>query len=139
MPVELHIQQRIFLQVIPVRVIASWSSKNIEYFIDNLQIREMVLVKTVAHWFKLFSDRLFRTAASFSFISLKGFNTFSSDTKVNLNLEFVNLNIFSWHCRTESKQNLKEGGGKFASKSSSSVEILFFFFENLALFCHQNW
>ena len=76
------------------------------------------------------SDRLSSPAASFSSKSWRSFYTVSSDTKLKLNLD---LGYF----RTECKQNLKEGGGKLASKSSASVQKDFL--KMLAFFCHQNW
>ena len=64
------------------------SDRNIECFIDKLQIREMGLAKAVEPSFKNSPDRLSRPAVLFSFISLRSFITVSSDTQVNLNLEF---------------------------------------------------
>ena len=61
---------------------------NVEYFLDKLQIWEVGLAKTVAPSYKKLPHRLFTAAALFSSISLGSLNTFSSDTKVNLNLEF---------------------------------------------------
>ena len=70
------------------------SGGNIEYFIDKLQIWEMGLAKTVAPFFKNLPDRLSRPRALFSSTSLRTFNTASSETKVNLNLELGNFRIF---------------------------------------------
>ena len=54
-------------------------------------IWEMDLAKTLAPASKKLPDRLSRQAALFSSISLRGFNTVSSDIKVNLYLEFANF------------------------------------------------
>ena len=81
----------------------------------------MGVAKTVAPSFKNLPDILSRLAALFSSKSLRSFNTVSSDIKLNLNLELDYFRVFSWYCRTEGKPNLKEGGGKLATKLSSSV------------------
>ena len=71
------------------------SDWNIEYFIDKLQIWEMVLAKTVAPSCKNLPDRLSSPAALFSFKFWRSFNTVSSYTKLNLNLELGYFRIFS--------------------------------------------
>ena len=85
----------------------------------------MVLAKTVAPSFKNLPDRLSRPLTLFSFKSLRSFDTVPSDTKLNLNLELVYFRIFSYYCQTEGKRNLKERGGKLASKSLASVQKSF--------------
>ena len=67
---------------------------NIEYFIENLQIWEMRLVKTVALSFKNLADRLSKDTALFSYKSWRSFNRVSLDTKLNLNLELGPLELF---------------------------------------------
>ena len=71
------------------------SDGNIEYFIHKLQIWEMGLAKTVALSFKNLPDRLSRPTALFSSKSLRSFNTVSSDTKLNFNLELDNFRTSS--------------------------------------------
>ena len=83
----------------------------------------MGLAKTVAPSLKSLPDRLCKSAALYLCISFTSFNTISSDTNVSLNLEYF---------RIEGKPNLKEGGGKLASKSS--VFYKFFFLKMLAFF-----
>ena len=85
------------------------SDKNIEYVIGKLQIWEIGSAKTVAPSFKNLPDRVSRPAALFSPISLRSFNTISSDTKVNLNLELGNFRIFSKYCWTEGNQTSRKG------------------------------
>ena len=71
------------------------SDGSYEYFIDKSQIWETGLAKTVDPSFENLPDRLSRPAALFSCKSLRSFNTVSSDTKLNLNLELGNFRIFS--------------------------------------------
>ena len=71
------------------------ADRNIEYFIDTLQIWEMGLAKTVAPSFKNLPDRLSRPTALFWSKSWRSFNTVSPDTKLNLNLDLGYLRIFS--------------------------------------------
>ena len=84
------------------------SVRNIEYFIDKLQICEMVLAKTVIISFKNLPDMLSRPAILYSFLSLKSSNTVCSDTKVYLNLEWGTFIIFSWFCVVKVNQISKE-------------------------------
>ena len=76
----------------------------------------MGLARTVAPSFRNLADRFSRPLALFSSKSLRSSNIVSSETKVNLNLELGNFRILSQCCRTEGKPNLKEKGGKLASK-----------------------
>ena len=90
----------------------------------------MRFVKTVApsHLQNL-SHRLSRPTALFSSKSLRSFNTVSSDTKLNLNLEFL-CSIF------ELKVNQISGGSKLASKLSATVQKKTL--KMLELFRHQS-
>ena len=83
----------------------SQSDGNTEYFINKLQIWETGLAKTIALSFKNLPDRLSRLAALFSSITLRGFNTVSSDTKVNLNLQLGNLDLELFRGIVELKLN----------------------------------
>ena len=93
----------------------------------------MSLAKTVAPSFKNLADRLSRPAALFSSKSWGSFNTVSSDTTLNLNLDLGYFRNFSKYCRTEFKTNIKKGGGKLAGKLSASGPRIFW------KCCHQNW
>ena len=73
----------------------SQSGENIEYFIVRLHILEMGLAITVAPSFENLSDRLSRPGASFSSKSLRSFNTVSSDTKLNLQIELGIFRVLS--------------------------------------------
>ena len=84
----------------------------------------MGLAKTVAPSFKNLADRLSRPATLFSSKFWGSFNIVSSDTTLNLNLDLRYFRNFSKYCRTEFKPNIKEGGGKLASKLSASGPII---------------
>ena len=71
------------------------SDGNIEYLIDKLQIWEIGLAITVAASFRSLPDRLSKPAALVSSKSWRCFNTVSSDTTLNLNLDLGYFRFFS--------------------------------------------
>ena len=71
----------------------------------------MDLAKAVVATFKNLPDRLSEPVVLFLPKLLKIFNTISSDTKLNLNLELGNYRIFPLYCWTEGNRISKKGEG----------------------------